>query len=182
METVQDAVRPSAARSALRVSLFLVAVIVLLILLAGALYLPPLLAAYGAYYLGAILAAAMLLALTPKVWKASAGTGQKRVGQAFQLQAVLAGAVILVALVFIVCPLEFRSGMLFETLVIAVPLLALLVPAGLAATAYLLKDQSEASRFRDNPSVQTTRLLVSASWGGAVLLVALASWIQTWVT
>ena len=119
------------------------------------------------------------LALAPRVWKASANTGQKRVRQAFELQAILSGAVALVALVFVACPLEFRSGTLFEILVVAIPSLAFAVPAGMLATVFLLKDQSDASLFRDNPSVQTTRLLVSASWVGSVLLVALAMWIQS---
>ena len=179
METVQDAIRPSGVRSALRASLFLGAAIVVLIVVAGALYLPPLLATYGAYYLGALLVTAMLVALAPRLWKASANTGQKRVRLAFQLQAVLSGAVALVALMFVACPLEFRSGTLFEILVVAIPSLAFAVPAGMLAVAYLLKDQSDASLFRDNPAVQTTRLLVSASWVGSVLLVALAIWIQS---
>ena len=178
METVQDAIRPSGVRSGLRASLFLGAAIVVLIVVAGGLYLPPLLATYGAYYLGALLVTAMLVALAPRVWKASANTGQKRVRQAFQLQAILSGAVALVALVFVACPLEFRSGTLFEILLAAIPSLAFAVPAGMLATAYLLRDQSDASLFRDNPSVQTTRLLVSACWVGSVLLIALAMWIQ----
>ena len=135
METAQEAVRRLAVRPALRTWLLLVASIVMFVAVAGALYLPPLLATYGAYYLGALLTVAMCGVLAPKVWKASASSSQKRVRQAFQLQAVLAGAVALVALVFLACPLEFRSGSLFEILLVAIPSLAFAVPAGMLATA-----------------------------------------------
>ena len=178
METVQETVGPSTLRQAFLVSRWAPAAIVLAVFIAGSIYLPALLVTYAAYYLGALLAAALLLALAPKIWKASSETRQKRVRRAFRMQAGLGAFVALVALAFVACPIEFRSGILFKVLVVAIPTLALAGPAGFVVTAYLLKGQSEAARFRENRSVISARLLIAASWAGAVFLVGLTNWIQ----
>ncbi len=161
-------------RLPLKVVLLPLSAITLALIVAGCVYLSPLLTIYAAYYLGAFATAIVLPTfLIPRLWQSAAQAPGPRIGWAFRLNALRGGLMALSALAFVLLPIDFQAGLLFKALVVTVPTLVIAIPLTGVATKWLLASEPQAVTYENDRYVEISKLVTIVSWIGAVLLVAL---------
>jgi hypothetical protein len=161
-------------RLPLKVVLLPVSAITLALIVAGCVYLSPLLTIYAAYYLGALATAVVLPTfLIPRLWQSATQAPSPRIGWAFRLNALRGGLMALSALAFVLLPIDFKAGLLFKALVVTVPTLVMAIPLTGIATKWLLASEPQAVTYENDRHVGISKLVTIVSWIGAVMLVAL---------
>jgi len=164
-------------RFPLKVALLPVSSVFLALIIAGSVYVSPLVTVYAAYYLGALVTAIVLPLLIPRLWHAATEAPGPRIGWAFRLNALRGALVALSALAFVLLPLDFQAGMFFKALIISVPVLVIAIPLTGIATKWLVKSEPGAATYENDRYVGISQLVTVLSWIGSVLLIALVIWV-----
>ena len=126
-------------------------------------------------------AAVFMLGAAPGFWHGLNQPLNNKTRWAFQLHAFRSAVVGVAALSFVFMSFEISGEFFFVVLAFSMPYLFFGIPGTAGLIHVLIKDQPDASVFRESRAVWVSRLITHISWAGsaAIIVIALAAF-QPW--
>ena len=126
-------------------------------------------------------AAVFMLGAAPGFWHGLNQPLNNKTRWAFQLHAFCSAVVGVAALLFVFMSFEISGEFFFVVLAFSMPYLFFGIPGTAGLMHVLIKDQPDASVFRESRAVWASRLITHISWAGsaAIIVIALAVF-QPW--
>ncbi len=125
--------------------------------------------------------AIFMLSVAPGFWHGLNQPLNNKTRWAFQLHAFRSAVVGVAALSFVFMSFEISGDFFFVVLAFSMPYLFFGIPGTAGMIHVLIKDQPDASAFRESRIVWASRLITHISWAGsAVLIVTALAVFQPW--